>query len=739
MQFAQPLFLAVGAVACGLLLWLSRRLARSRTAALREMAADRLVAGLTESVSPAKRRIRLGLLVIAVAALFAALARPQAGFRWEESRRRGIDIMLALDTSRSMLARDVAPDRLERAKLSILDLLEKLEGDRVGLIPFAGEAYLMCPLTLDYDAFRQSLATADTEIVPAPGSDLANAIRVGTKALDAESNHRILVIVTDGEDLEGEAVAEAKRAAAAGVTVHTVGVGTPAGELVPADGGFLRDEKGELVRSRLDEKTLSEIATATGGIYEPIAGGLDAIYRQKLSLVPKEELMARRHKVPLERFEWALGLGGLALLLEMLLGDRRAPRAWRLPRLGRAAAGAAVLLAASVAHASPQEGEKAFREGEFEDAAAEYRGALESAPADARLHQGLAAASYKKGDFDAAAESYRRAIRTEDLKLQNEAYYGLGNTLFRQGQQGKDAAQTTAKWEEALTQYEGALKLDPEDEDARFNRDLVRRKLEELKKQQEQQKQQDQQQKDQQQQAGQSDPQQKESQQAGESPQQQKQQQDPQQGQQAGDSADDRPQSTGPQDRGPQQDPQQQQKDQQQQESQQGEQAGDSASDMPRPTGQQDRDPQQDQQQQQQKDQQQAGHEGQHRDQQQAGQGPEPREGEGKDQKQDGQQAEPQDGDGKQEGKPRNRLDPGEEKPGGEAGKAPSAEPAEGAGRSEGAEGSGGDAEARVPGRMTREQARQLLDSLREGEGQLAFVPQHGNRNKRSGKHRRDW
>jgi Ca-activated chloride channel family protein len=719
MQFAEPRFLLAGAVACGLLLWLSRRLARARVAALREMAADRLVAGLTESLSPAKRRVRLGLLVIAVAALFAALARPQAGFRWEETRRRGIDIMLALDTSKSMLARDVAPDRLGRAKLSILDLLEKLEGDRVGLIPFAGEAYLMCPLTLDYDAFRQSLATADTEIVPAPGSDLANAIRVGGKALDTEANHRILVIVTDGEDLEGEAVAEAKRAAAAGVTIHTVGVGTLSGELIPAEGGFLRDEKGELVRSRLDEKALREIAEATGGIYEPIAGGLDAIYQQKLSLVPKEDLMARRHKVPLERFEWALGLGGLALLVEMLLGDRRTRRAWRLPRLGRAAAGAAVLLAATAAHASPQDGEKAFREGEFEGAAAEYRGALESAPGDTRLHQGLAAASYKKGDFEAAAESYRRAFRTEDLKLQNEAYYGLGNTLFRQGQQGKDPARTVAKWEEALTQYEGALKLDPEDEDARFNRDLVRRKLEELKKQQEQQQKQQDQQKPQEQQQPQDQQQQS---------QQQKEQQ--QEAGQGGQQQQDNQQAG--------KDPQQQD---QQQESQQGEQVGESASDMPRPTGPKGRDPQQDPQQQ--KDQQQAGHEGQHRDQQQAGQGPEPREGEGEDRDGDAKQPEPQDKNEEQEAKPRSRLDRGEEKqeakPEGETQKVPSAEPAQGAGPSEGAEGSGGDAEARVPGRMTREQARQLLDSLREGEGQLAFVPQYGDRNKKSGRRRRDW
>jgi len=735
MQFAAPSYLFLGAAACGGLVWLWFRLMRARAAGLRAMAAERLLGRLAGDVSRRKRWIRFGLLLLGVAALFAALARPQAGFRWEEARRKGIDIMLAVDTSKSMLARDVAPNRLERAKLGILDLLGKLEGDRVGLIPFAGEAYLMCPLTLDYDAFRQSLATVDTEIVPVAGTDLANVIRVARKALESEANHKILVLITDGEDLEGEALAQAKQAAEEGVTIHTVGVGTAAGELIPADGGFLRDGEGALVRSRLDEKTLREVAAATGGIYTPIggdAGGLEAVYREKLSLVPKEELMARRHKVPLEQFPWALALGGLALLLEMLLGDRASRRRFRWPRLGRAAAGAAFLVAVSAARASPQDGERAFRAGAFTQAAQEYRAALDEAPADARLQQNLAASLYKGGDFAGAREAYERALRTEDLNLQGGAYYGLGNTLFRQGEQAlaQDPKQTIARWEEALKQYDGALKLDPADQDARFNRDLVARKLEELKRQQqkkEQEKQKQQQQENQQQCDQCKNPQ----------PDQQKNQKNKDQQQQEQQGQPDQQKQDQPQKGQPQDSQQQQKKDQQQQgkaqpDQQQGNQQGQPPDSPQQKGGAQ-------QQDQQQKD----GRESQDgqrdpeqrpqsepRDQDGQEQKPEPGpQDEGKEQKGESQPAPGQDREGqeKKQHKPRTRLDGAEEAQKGEKGEKGAA-----------AQAAAGGSEAREPGRMTAEEARQLLDSLKEGEGNLAFVPQHADRNRKH-RNKRSW
>ena len=296
MQFAHPIWLIAGVAACTVLGWGFYHFQKRSQAALHRFAAGHLLGKLTESVSPGRRMAKRVLLLIAVASIFAALARPHVGFQWKEVKRKGIDILMAVDTSKSMLANDVKPNRLERSKLGILDFVSKLEGDRVGLIPFAGTAFLMCPLTLDYDAFRQSLNVLDTQIIPQGGTDIASAIHEAEAAFSNDANHKILVLVTDGEDLEGEALNAATEAAKKGMTIYTVGVGTPAGELIPlkkrGEGAlFVKDAKGQVVKSRLDEKMLQKIAQTTGGQYEPLgrqAEGLTAIYKQKLSLVPKQ-------------------------------------------------------------------------------------------------------------------------------------------------------------------------------------------------------------------------------------------------------------------------------------------------------------------------------------------------------------------------------------------------------------------------------------------------------------------
>jgi Ca-activated chloride channel homolog len=452
---------------------------------------------------------------VACASLFLALSRPQAGFRWEEAHRQGIDILMAVDTSRSMLAEDVQPNRLERARLGILDFVSRLEGDRVGLIPFAGSAFLMCPLTLDYDAFAQSLKALDTTLMPRGGTDLASAIHEAEAAFASDANHRILVLITDGEDLEGQALAAAKAAAKRGITIHTVGVGTPAGELIPAGrmGGFVKDEQGAVVKSRLDEAMLRQIAEVTGGMYQPLgaqAEGLEAIYREKLSLVPKEQVAQRLRKVPLERFTWPLGLALLLLALEYGLSDRKRAQkstrpvvttAGRRPRPGPSLAGAAsvtLLLFASLtwcAHASPRDAELAYERGDYATAAAQYQEALGQAPGDVTLQFNTGAAAYKTGDFAGAAGAFEAIVGAEDLGLQKRAYYNLGNALYRLGQQTQqsDPRQTMEQWQQALTAYEGTLALDPQDADAQYNHDLVKRRLEELKQQQQEQDQQDQQ------------------------------------------------------------------------------------------------------------------------------------------------------------------------------------------------------------------------------------------------------
>jgi Ca-activated chloride channel family protein len=177
MHFAQPIWLIAGAIICAPLVWLYRRFDLSQRSALTQFAAERLLTRLTASVSTSRRRIKRILFTLGVGLLFVALARPQAGFEWQETHRKGLELLFAVDTSKSMLAQDVKPDRLTRAKLAVTDLVDNLQGDGVGLVAFAGSAFVQCPVTLDYDAFRESLNALDTSTIPHGGTDIAAAIR----------------------------------------------------------------------------------------------------------------------------------------------------------------------------------------------------------------------------------------------------------------------------------------------------------------------------------------------------------------------------------------------------------------------------------------------------------------------------------------------------------------------------------------------------------------------------------
>ncbi len=510
MQFAYPIWLAVGLMVCIILAYGFAQFQKRNQAALHRFAAGHLLEKLTESISPGRRMTKRIFIILAVGAIFVALARPQVGFHWEEVKRKGIDILMAVDTSRSMLANDVKPNRLERSKMGIMDFVSKLEGDRVGLIPFAGTAFLMCPLTLDYDAFRQSLIALDTGIIPRGGTDIASAIREAEFAFSNNANHKILVLITDGEDLEGEALAAAKTAAAKGMTIYTVGVGTLAGELIPLNkpnGGmaFLKDETGQMVKSRLDDKMLGQIAQVTGGLYKPLgrqAEGLETIYQQKLSLVPKQELTERMRKVPIDRFEWPLLFALLLLVAEFLIGDRKPSQkkasvvttANRRPMTAGKKAMAsvaalfvlAVLLIPPKANASPQGAEKAYKKGNYALAIKEYKAAAEKDPQNNQLQFNLGAAAYKTKDYKTAATALKKTLTTAELPLQNLAYYNLGNTLYRMGQgtEKSKPQDTIKKWQAAIEAYGGALNLTPKDEDAHFNQEFVKKKLEELKKKQ---------------------------------------------------------------------------------------------------------------------------------------------------------------------------------------------------------------------------------------------------------------
>ena len=461
----------------------------------------RLLATLTAGISPARQKARLALLAGAVALGIVALARPQWGFHWEEARQRGLDVVVAIDTSRSMLAQDILPYRLERAKLAALDLKRLARADRVGLVAFAGSAFLQCPLSFDDEAFRQSVNALDVNIIPVGGSAMAEAIETARAAFkEKNENHKVLVLFTDGEDNDGRAMEAAEAAAKDGMRIFTIGVGSANGELLRITDGkgrtdFVRDDQGNVIKSRLNEKLLQDVARATQGFYIHLSGAntMDLLYERGLAPLPKSEHAARTIRRFHERYQWLLGLAVVLLCVEMLLPEtKRVRRARMAPAVPVAAKAAALLIAVLLpwqAAGSAASAMKQYKAGKFERAMREYERLLRDEPLDARLHYNAGAAAFQAKDYDKAQQHFSAASGTQDARLQQGALYNLGNAQFRAGEGATDPSEKQELWEQALKSYESAVKLSDQDADAKYNRDLVKQKLEELKKQQQQQQQ----------------------------------------------------------------------------------------------------------------------------------------------------------------------------------------------------------------------------------------------------------
>ena len=531
MSFSHPAWLAAGVAACLALLGLWHRYDVRQHAALARFVSAHLRSQLTQSVSIGRRRIQRTLLLAALALLFVALAGPLAGYRWEQVSRRGIEIIFAVDTSRSMSTPDVRPDRLTRAKLAIDDFTNRLDGDGVGLVAFAGDAYLVCPVTLDYAAFHESLSSIDVNTIGRGGTDIASAIREAAAALRRRpSNDKILILVTDGEDLEGDALIAAQAAARQdGLKIYTVGVGTAQGDLIPLSGnpnaGFVKDESGAFVKSHLDEPALKAIAAATGGQYAPLGPegqGFESIYQRSLAPLLKHDLASRQQRVYIQRYQWPLSAALALLLLSMLIGTRasRARRTAPAPdpkrsgslRIAEPAAASLLLLwslllwPAGPARASTSSAQSAYDKGDYATAAQEYAAAAQRDPKKPLLQFNAGAAAYRAGQFPQAAQSFQASINhavsgdPRHLAEQQDAYYNLGNTLYRSGQKTAQSApqQTLDTWAKAVKAYDTALELRADDADSKFNRDFVKRKINELKQQQNQNPQQNPQNKNQQ-------------------------------------------------------------------------------------------------------------------------------------------------------------------------------------------------------------------------------------------------
>ena len=308
--------------------------------------APRLRAQLTGAASAARRRVRYALFLLALGFLVTALAGPQRGYETIPTHRRGLDLIVVVDVSKSMLATDLPPSRLTRAKLAVQDFVTQLEGDRVGLVAFAGTAFLQAPLTVDYDAVLNADNELDTTIIPRGGTNLGAAINLAVDAFGkAEAGNRAILLLSDGEPTtEGEEAAglqAAQHAAETGVKIFTLGFGTPEGSLIPLGSGgeFVRDADGKIVRTRLDESTLTAIAKAGNGFYVRFNGdaAIRTVIQQGLSQLKAGEIDTRQSRRPIERYQWPLGLG-LALLTVGGVPERTAadPRAALARTRGRA-------------------------------------------------------------------------------------------------------------------------------------------------------------------------------------------------------------------------------------------------------------------------------------------------------------------------------------------------------------------------------------------------------------------
>lgn len=496
LTFGSPLWLwglLALPVLVGVFVWAEHRAANRLVRLIRE---PRLRAQLTGAASAARRRWRYGLLLTGLAFLFIAMAAPRLGFETVEVHRRGLDLIVIVDVSKSMLANDLAPDRLTRAKLAVQDLVGQLPGDRVGLVAFAGNAFLQAPLTIDYDAVLSATSELDVDLIPLGGTNIGGAIDLSLEAFGKGGNgNRALLLLSDGEPTsdteQADGLLAAKRATAAGVRIFTVGFGTPDGALIPLSGGrrgeFVRDENGQIVRTRLNESALTEIARTGNGFYLRFTNGeaiMRTIIQDGLSKLRAGEIDAKADRRPIERYQWPLGAGLLFLALAALPGERRryrAPtaiggvtpgaRAVPVRRTTTAAVIAAFLLTAGTARLRgedvipvdpPATGNASgplalYKSGKYDEAFRAFTDLAKENPDQGNLQFDAGASAYMGKQYEEALEAFGKALTAPDAGLRAKSHYNFGNTLYRRGTGQKEKQARITDWRNAIQHYNATL------------------------------------------------------------------------------------------------------------------------------------------------------------------------------------------------------------------------------------------------------------------------------------------
>ncbi|GEP42639.1 vWA domain-containing protein [Brevifollis gellanilyticus] len=477
-------------------------------------AAPRLRAELITGVSSGRTWFIFALQLLSLAAFIVALARPVWGEDKVVQQESGRNIIIAIDTSRSMLANDVVPDRLTRAKLAIQDLLPALKNDRVGLIAFAGNAYLQAPLTTDHDAVIEAVQSLDFTSVPRGGSELGRALKLAIDTFEkSPARNHGLILFSDGGEPDAEIAAYAQMAAKKNILVLTVGVGTEGGALIPdpdpeRTGDFVRDNEGNVVKTKLEPGALQEIATVTRGRYlklgsQPLAEG---VVRDLVTSLQAQTNAARELVKPIERFYWPLSIGVLLLLLAWFIRpSARMKTTSSAPvfallvtmALGpdaQAAEGSWLSAIFSSKKTEPAAAHQAFEKGDFEDAAKLYDELLKG-KGPARQHEqyafGLGASAHQLKDYDRAVGGFSQALESTDSTIQNHAHRGLAHSLYDQGDKAlaKQPKFSLKAWRDSVKHFDASLAIDPANKEVKENREFVQKRLDQLQQQLNQQQQ----------------------------------------------------------------------------------------------------------------------------------------------------------------------------------------------------------------------------------------------------------
>ena len=475
-RFEEPtyLYLLAALPLIAILRWV---LERKQLKRLKLFGDPTLLRHLMPDVSKMRPVVKFWMLLAAMALIIVMMARPQMGTRISHEKRTGIESIIAMDISNSMLAEDVTPSRLDRTKMMVENLVDNFTDDKIGLIVFAGDAFVQLPITSDYVSAKMFLSEIEPSLIATQGTDIATAINMAANSFRQQQGvGKAIIVITDGEDHEGGALEAAKAAKKKGMRVYVLGVGSDKGAPIPlGNGDYMKDRTGNTVMTKLNEEMCRQIAEAGGGAYIHVDNNTNA-QRQldnDLAKLSKKEMQSTIYSDYDEQFQ-AFGIIAIILLiLEICILESKNPIARRLNIFGRKQRTTTLIIALVVASASfaqndrryITQGNKLFRSGQFDKAEVAYRKAIEKNPRNPQAHYNLGNSLMAQKKDSAAVQSFQKSTELETSKIRKAmAFHNMGVVCQQHKMYG-----------EAIEAYKNSLRLNPKDDATRYNLELCKR------------------------------------------------------------------------------------------------------------------------------------------------------------------------------------------------------------------------------------------------------------------------